>query len=211
MVRRNFSRNFFLLIIVLSVFAPLPEEKILAQEIRISWNPVNVSDVAGYKLYIGYRSRRYRESVLLGYSTEYTFTCGDSLFYYFAVTAYDTAGSEGNYSEEVVFRRGIDGGGFFELHVNYPNPFNPETRIPFVLVNPQEVRLTIYNILGEEIRVLAEGKRNAGYYTLLWDGKDTRGFSVANGVYFCNLRVGRFSQSRKIISHGENKPDNPRC
>ena len=79
---------------------------------------------------------------------------------------------------------------------NYPNPFNPETWIPYHLALDTDVTLTIYDIKGAMVRRLALGHQQAGFYTdrtkaAYWDGRNERGESVANGVYFYQLRVGR--------------------
>ncbi len=95
---------------------------------------------------------------------------------------------------------------------NYPNPFNPETWIPFHLAQDADVRLTIYDIEGEVVRELDLGHRVAGYYTdrakaAYWDGRNGWGESVASGVYFYQLRVssagsigvGDYAALRKMV------------
>ena len=79
---------------------------------------------------------------------------------------------------------------------NYPNPFNPETWIPYHLAHDAEVTLTIYDTQGAVARRLDLGHQSAGYYTdrskaAYWDGRNESGESVASGVYFYQLRVGR--------------------
>ncbi len=70
------------------------------------------------------------------------------------------------------------------LHPNYPNPFNPETQIRLELPQAGEVKLTIFNITGVEIRRLHSGTLAAGYHTFSWDGRDARGLQVTSGIYF---------------------------
>ena len=87
---------------------------------------------------------------------------------------------------------------------NYPNPFNPETWIPYQLAEPVEVTLTIYDINGRLIRRLAVGHQAAGMYrsrsrAVYWDGRDQFGESVASGLYFYTLTVGKFTGSRKML------------
>ena len=84
------------------------------------------------------------------------------------------------------------------LHQNYPNPFNPSTEIRFDIPTAREVRLEIYNQLGQTIRTLVDQRMKAGAYTFKWNGADARGNSVASGVYFFNLDAGNFSQIRKM-------------
>ena len=87
---------------------------------------------------------------------------------------------------------------------NYPNPFNPETWIPYHLAHPADVTLTIYAITGVMVRQLDLGHQPAGYYTdktqaVYWDGRNSLGEPVGNGVYFYQLQAGDFSSTRKLV------------
>ena len=89
------------------------------------------------------------------------------------------------------------------LH-NYPNPFNPETWIPYQLAESAEVILTIYDANGEMVRYLALGHQAVGMYrsrsrALYWDGRNQLGESVASGLYFYTLRAGEFSATRRML------------
>ena len=85
-----------------------------------------------------------------------------------------------------------------DLEQNYPNPFNPSTAIPFALPRSGAVQLEIYDILGQKIRTLASGRTGAGYYTMVWNGRDDFGRQAAAGVYFYLLQTGDFRQTRKM-------------
>ena len=90
------------------------------------------------------------------------------------------------------------------LLANYPNPFNPETWIPYQLATPAEVTLTIYDTNGEAVRRLEVGHQPTGMYqsrsrALYWDGRNGRGESVASGLYFYTLRAGEFAATRKML------------
>ena len=79
---------------------------------------------------------------------------------------------------------------------NYPNPFNPETWIPYHLAHAADVTLTVYDTKGTVVRQLDLGYQMAGYYTArsraaYWDGRNDSGELVASGVYFYQLRAGR--------------------
>lgn len=87
----------------------------------------------------------------------------------------------------------------FELLGNYPNPFNPDTEIQYRLEKNADVTLTIYNMAGQEIRVLMNTRQTAGLHSIRWDGRDRSGRLVGNGVYFCNLQNGNRSVTRKMI------------
>ena len=90
------------------------------------------------------------------------------------------------------------------LLANYPNPFNPETWIPYHLAHDTEVTLTIYDIKGAVVRRLDLGHQMAGYYAdrikaAYWDGRNNLGESVGSGVYFYQLQAEDFSAIRKMV------------
>ncbi|MBN1155932.1 fibronectin type III domain-containing protein, partial [candidate division KSB1 bacterium] len=78
-----------------------------------------------------------------------------------------------------------------KLYQNYPNPFNAGTEIRFQIPEDSYVTLTIYNILGQTVRHLAEGERQASQYVLHWDGRNSEGNLLPSGVYFLRLEVIR--------------------
>lgn len=85
------------------------------------------------------------------------------------------------------------------LHQNYPNPFNPETTIRFVLPRSGDVRLTVYNVLGQRVTELLHDTRPAGLYEVRWDGRSSSGDQAASGVYFYRLETAFGTQSRKMM------------
>jgi hypothetical protein len=115
--------------------------------------------------------------------------------YYYRLKLIDTDGSF-TYSDIVEITTGVPAA--FELSQNYPNPFNAATVIRFALPVASHVTLSIYNILGERVRVLEDEPLAAGYHRARWDGKDDRGNPVVSGVYLYQLRAGTFSQVKKI-------------
>ena len=87
---------------------------------------------------------------------------------------------------------------------NYPNPFNPETWIPYQLAEAAAVTLRIYAANGSLIRTLALGHQAAGVYkhrnrAIYWDGKNEFGELVVSGVYFYTLTAGDFTATRKMV------------
>lgn len=86
----------------------------------------------------------------------------------------------------------------FDLVNNYPNPFNQSTTITVKLNVDNQVKMDIYNILGEKTRTLMEGYYRADTYTSVWDGTDDAGNKVANGIYFCHLKAGVDEKVLKI-------------
>ena len=77
----------------------------------------------------------------------------------------------------------------FELGQNYPNPFNPGTRIRFSLPADGQASLAVYNVFGQKVRTLADGRHRAGRYVVDWDGTDAAGRAVASGVYHYRLEM----------------------
>ena len=91
-----------------------------------------------------------------------------------------------------------------ELLRNYPNPFNPETWIPYHLSEDADVNLTIYGINGEVVRDIDVGHQTAAKYdtrakAIYWDGRNRFGEQVASGIYFYHLNAGDFSGTRKMV------------
>ena len=87
---------------------------------------------------------------------------------------------------------------------NYPNPFNPETWIPYHLADPADVTVTIYDTKGAVVRQLDLGHQPVGYYTdktqaAYWNGQNSLGEPVGSGVYFYQLQAGDFSSTRKLV------------
>ena len=87
---------------------------------------------------------------------------------------------------------------------NYPNPFNPETWIPYQLAAPANVTITIYAVNGQLVRTLELGHQAVGVYesqsrAAYWDGKNEVGEPVASGVYFYTFTAGDFIATRKML------------
>jgi len=82
----------------------------------------------------------------------------------------------------------------FALAQNYPNPFNPTTTIRYDLPQSGQVRLTIFNLLGQEVARLADGRQVAGSHTISWDAAD-----LPSGIYLCRMEAEGFTQTRKLM------------
>ena len=87
----------------------------------------------------------------------------------------------------------------FALGPNYPNPFNPSTIIPYQLAASAEVRLEVFNLLGQHIATLVDGERPAGFHTVTWTATDAAGRSVGAGVYIYRMTVGVESQTGRMV------------
>ena len=87
----------------------------------------------------------------------------------------------------------------YSLMQNYPNPFNPTTAIEFSLPEVQNVRITVYDILGHEIMSLADRKFEAGTHRIVWNGKNHSGQMVSSGMYLYRIYTGKFMKTRKML------------
>lgn len=85
------------------------------------------------------------------------------------------------------------------LHQNYPNPFNPETTISFTILEEGPAKLVVFDRMGRSIKTLSEGVRNQGNHSVMWDGKNSFGESVASGVYYYMLKTNNFTDVKKAL------------
>lgn len=88
-----------------------------------------------------------------------------------------------------------------ELRVDapFPNPFNPYTTIQYELTHNYNVEIAIFDVTGRRITVLRDDMMPAGVHEVTWNGKDTNGISVGNGVYLYRVRAGEFVRHGKMV------------
>lgn len=86
----------------------------------------------------------------------------------------------------------------FSLSQNYPNPFNPETVIRYTLPEDCHVELTLYNILGQKVKMLVDEYQRAGYKMVRWDSRDDEGNEVASGVYLYRIKANGYVDVKKM-------------
>jgi DNA/RNA endonuclease YhcR with UshA esterase domain len=87
----------------------------------------------------------------------------------------------------------------FALYPNFPNPFNPETRIRFQLAENSDVKLMVYDVLGRKVRTLVSDRMDAGHHIINWDGLNDAGTDVASGMYVYRIKAGDFIAHRKML------------
>lgn len=87
----------------------------------------------------------------------------------------------------------------FHVEQNYPNPFNPETTIRFGLVTNSHVKVNVYNILGQRIRILVDKKMEAGFHQVQWNGLSDTGLRAASGIYLLRFEAGDVIQTRRMV------------
>ena len=86
-----------------------------------------------------------------------------------------------------------------ELMNNYPNPFNPETTIQFTTENTENTEIIIFNIKGQKVKTLINKELDAGYHSVIWDGRDDNDLPVSSGIYFYKMKAGDFTSVRKML------------
>ena len=118
---------------------------------------------------------------------------------YGGTAEYTSVSSDGESSTKPAVLKTEDTPLVFSLSQNVPNPFNPETIISYALPQSEQVKLVIYNVLGQEIRTLVNAFKPAGRYRVVWNSRDDFGRSVSSGVYFYQITAGEFLDTRKML------------
>jgi hypothetical protein len=176
-------------------------------KIGIKWRKNTESDFLRYRIYRGTSPAPTTkvDSTTGGIAdTSKVFTgLTNGTKYYLRVTAVNSAGLESPYSNEV---SGTPGTAVaveqalgktpteYSLSQNYPNPFNPSTVIGFDLPKSSTVKITVYDILGNEVQQLANGVQSAGYHSVTFNAQN-----LASGMYFYKIQAGTFIQTKKMI------------
>ena len=87
----------------------------------------------------------------------------------------------------------------FSMKQNFPNPFNSETVIEYSLPRESQIKITIYNLLGQKVKTLINGKSPAGRQEVSWDGKNNRREAVSSGIYFYRMEADEFTQTKRMV------------
>jgi len=197
---------------IMLAFLTIFSNQILAQSpgIITAWTPNQESDLSHY---IIYRDTSPGTMVALDTipntdSVYYDLSVDLGRVYYYKLTAVDIYDNESEPTEELMITADIvnfignnEGRVIknFELKQNYPNPFNPHTTIEYTIPIKSYVTVKIYNVLGEEIKTITDGYKDAGSYKVIWDGSDNNGMSISSGMYFYQMMAGNFSEVKKSI------------
>ena len=147
-----------------------------AQDIEVTWNGTDLTS-GRYTLSDG------RKTVDMSVAESFTVNSGSTRL------TFASGGAEGGTVMITEYR----------LDANYPNPFNPETTIPYTIKDKGYISLTIYNMVGQEIRRLVDDTQPTGNYTVMWDGTDARGLQVSGGVYLYRLKVNGYVETKKML------------
>jgi chitodextrinase len=186
--------------------ASLRAEAVSTSQIDLRWRAASdgESGVASYRI--------YRDGAFIATTADTAFSntgLERGTTYSYQVAAVNGAGAEGPKSNAATASTPLLVPGVlkpvaseeltFDLAQNYPNPFNPTTAIRFALPQEGRVRLTIYNALGQQVRVLVHAEQGAGVHTVQWDGRDAGGRPASSGIYFYHLEIGTRSAVRRMV------------
>jgi len=123
--------------------------------------------------------------------------------YFYRLAAFDHAGNKSDYSQAMSVTLAIDPVSLipdvFALHQNYPNPFNPVTQIRYDLPEDNYVSITIYDIMGRNIKSLVNTDQIAGYRSIRWNATNDLGEPVSAGMYIYMIQAGEFRQTKKMV------------
>ena len=185
----------------------------LNDRVELSWDAVTHGDLAGYDLYRSHWQSGVFEKINttpIAVNHAIDMSPSDTLPYWYYVTAVYANSSWGTAES---FGSNKDSGRLtnptgiaeespipreFFLSQNYPNPFNPTTTISYGLPKDSNVKLEIFNLLGQRVMTLLDERQTAGYKSIIWDGRDNNGQSVSSGIYFYRVNTGDRQITKKM-------------
>jgi hypothetical protein len=173
----------------------------------IGWNHNIESEISHYKIYKGDNKDFVPGQLnLLASPVDTFFYDGQwawTPFVYYKVSAVHCNGMESDFAllrpDDVTESEAPITPEATYLAQNFPNPFNPVTRIAFGLYKPGIISLKVYDVAGRLVREIVKGELPAGRYERVWDGNDAEGSAVSSGIYFYRLEAGTFTQTRKMV------------
>jgi len=174
---------------------------------NLTWNPSGDADFKYFAVYRGTTPNFVPSGNPLKTTAGTQFTDEGVQYgntYYYKLTAFDFSGNESQFSNEipVTVTTVTEGSGIpteYALRQNSPNPFNPSTLIRYQLPEAAHVTIHIYSTLGMLVANLVDGEQEAGYHSVVWDGKDNTGKTVSSGIYLYKMEAGKFSSVKKMM------------
>lgn len=188
--------------------AGLGAEWLAENQLKLSWNAVNASDLGYYIIWKspdpGFDPMEISPLVQLTDTLYIDTDVQPGTHYYYRLAAVDYNGNMSVVSPAldahttgVLGRTGIPE--TYELSANYPNPFNPRTTIPYQIPENCKVDIRVFDLSGRHIQTLVSSYQTTGYYEIVWAGTDFRGTEVATGIYIIRMHAGSFKQTMKIL------------
>jgi len=177
-----------------------------AEFIRVSWQHNTDEEIQYYEV--------HKSSNMDFIDNQYSiFTIADTLLidsdftigetFYYRLGAVDLAGNMSDYSSVVsITLLSIDGGLIpedFALHQNYPNPFNPVTTLRYDLPENSLVDITIFDMLGRQVKTLVDQTQDAGFKSVVWNATDDYGKPVSAGIYLYKIQSGEYISTKKMV------------
>ena len=173
-------------------------------QVYIIWNPSTDEDFQYYDI---------EKDTDATFSSSQTFYTSDNFFldqnvdaestYYYRVRSIDDAGNQSEFSETVQMSTLSNENSMiadqFMLHQNYPNPFNPITTLRYDLPENSFVKVSVYDMFGNQVRILVNEAKSAGFRSVQWNATNNQGQPVSAGVYLYSIEAGKFRQTKKMI------------
>jgi hypothetical protein len=180
-----------------------PADPTMTSPTELAWYEVPEEDLDYYTVSGSSMPELDSTAVFIGHTTDTTMSVLEHIYDYYHITATDYAGNESPGSSTSNPYTGIHSGDknptTFALGQNRPNPFGPETVIPFQLPVPGRVTLCVYDVEGRVVRILSNERYSAGRHSVTWHGDDGKGHRVGTGVYFVRIEAGGFRDTRKML------------
>ncbi len=181
-----------------------------ANHVEIIWNEIGDSDFDHFNIYRNTENSFDDHSQPISQTTGTIYTdtqVEPGKMYYYTIKSVDFSGNESDFSEAASIqitstsdkkeKKAIPKS--FYINQNYPNPFNPTTFISYGLPEDAYVKITIYNIRGQEILHIVNRQQYAGKYNIAWNGFDHSGNQMASGLYLYEMHAGNYREIHKMI------------
>ncbi len=174
------------------------------REVTLSWQTSHEVNNHGFDIYRSYSEfgnyQKINEERIPGSSNaDYSFIDTNvkaGVLYYYKIVDYDASGKSYEHGPVTM---SIPVPKEFMLSQNYPNPFNPSTRVQYELPEQEHVKIHIYNMLGQLVTTLIDDVQEAGYYELVWNGRNQSGLDVATGIYLYRLQSSSKCITKRMV------------
>ncbi len=193
----TYSEERSVVIVIVSVLISRFDARVAPEGVRLEWRIEADEVVRGFRVYRSAAGELQRVLTDLPGDAN-TFLDKDAqpgVAYTYVLAALKENGEEVRSIPVIVATTPLS----FDLEPNFPNPFNPRTRIGFSLPKPERAVVAIFDARGSRVTTLLDTYLHAGRHSIDWNGTDSAGLRVASGTYFCLLTAGKKRQSRKLV------------